>query len=295
MKINQGIVDLLLCYLLWGTFPFYFKLLGTVPADQIVAHRIVWSFVLLLVVMGVRRELRDFRAIITGRNFLIYLGAGLLLAANWSLYVWGVTSGRVVESSLGYFINPLVSVLLGVIFLRESLRPMQWIPVVLAGGGVLYLTISLGQFPWLSVLLALTFGFYGLIKKTSPLGSLQGLSLETMTIFLPALGYLIYSEISGAGAFGHSSLLINFLLLLAGLVTVVPLLLFARGARKVPLTTLGLMQYTTPTLQFLSGVLVFGEPFTHQRLIGFSLVWLALIVFSLENLNARRLAVNPDV
>jgi chloramphenicol-sensitive protein RarD len=295
VKTNKGIIDSLLAYTLWGVFPIYFKFLHSVPADQIVAHRIVWSFLLLMAVIGVRRELREYRAIVTGRNFLIYLGAGLLLAANWGIYVWGVTSGRVVEASLGYFINPLVSVLLGVIFLHETLRPLQWVPVGLAAAGVIYLAVSLGQLPWLSLALAFTFGFYGLIKKMAPLGSLQGLSLETMSIFLPAAGYLIYTQVNGTGVFGHTTLLVNLLLLLSGVITVIPLLLFASGARSVPLTTLGLLQYIAPTLQFLSGVLLFGEPFTHQRLIGFGLVWLALIVFSLENLNARRLAVNPDV
>jgi chloramphenicol-sensitive protein RarD len=204
------------------------------------------------------------------------------------MYVWAVNAGHILETSLGYFINPLVSVLLGVIFLRERLRPAQWVPVLLALIGVVYMTISYGQIPWISLVLAFSFGLYGLVKKMAPLGSLHGLAMETGMIFIPALVFLLVEEFSGVGAFGHVSLQLTLLLAFSGVATAIPLLLFASGVRQVTLTTVGLLQYIAPTLQFILGVLVFSEPFGPERLVGFSIIWLALIVFSAENLLNRR-------
>jgi chloramphenicol-sensitive protein RarD len=286
--MDKGVVSALFAYLMWGVFPIYFKWLHNVPAIQTVSHRIVWSFIFLLALILVRREYREFRKSITVRVVLIYLGAGVLLALNWFTYVWAIARGYVVESSLGYFINPLVNVLLGVVFLKERLRPMQWVPVGLAVIGVAYLTYSHGSLPWIALVLAFSFGFYGLVKKLSPLGSLHGLTLETATIFLPALGILISQEMIGVGAFGHSSWNINLLLVFTGVVTAVPLIFFAIGARSVPLSTMGLLQYIAPTLQFLSGVFLFNEPFTHERLIGFGIIWIALAIFSMESFSQRR-------
>lgn len=288
MKLNSGVLFAATAYALWGFFPIYFKALQGVPALQVLAHRIVWAFLFLLVVLAWRREIGHLRRLLTPRIGLSYLGAGVLLAINWLTYVWGVTAGLIVETSLGYFINPLVSVVLGVVFLRERLRPLQWLPVGLAAVGVTYLTLAYGQLPWLALVLAFSFGFYGLLKKLAPLNALHGLTLETGSVFLPALGYLVAVEIGGQAAFGHGPANQTLLLALSGVVTAVPLLLFAGGARRVPLSTLGLLQYIAPSLQFLLGVFVYGEPFGTSRLVGFSLIWLALALFSAESALAQR-------
>lgn len=289
--MNKGVISAFAAYVMWGVFPIYFKWLQTVPAFQTVSHRVVWSFFFLVIVIALRGEWKVFIQSLSWKRFLIYLGAGTLLGVNWFTYVWAIAQGYVVESSLGYFINPLVSVLLGMIFLGERLRPLQWIPVILAVAGVAYLTISYGSLPWIALILAFSFGFYGLIKKISPLGSLHGLTLETAAIFLPSLGILLVEEFRGVGAFGHDGWLISILLALTGVVTAVPLILFSIGARSIPLTTVGLLQYIAPTGQFLSGVFLFGEPFTKDRLIGFSIIWLALLIFTVENLTKVKSSV----
>jgi chloramphenicol-sensitive protein RarD len=280
--MKTGIWYALGAYLMWGLFPIYWKWLQAVPALQVIGHRIIWSFLVLTVVVLATRQWTKFRSTLTPRVLGIYLVAGLLLSANWLVYVWGVNSGHIVETSLGYFINPLFSVLLGMIFLKERLRPAQWFPLGLATSGVLYLTWTYGSLPWIALALAFTFGFYGLVKKTAPLGSLYGLTLETGLVFLPALGYLLFTESTGYGAFGHTDLVALFLMIGAGPVTTVPLLMFASAARRIPLTTIGIMQYLAPTLQFLLGVIVYREPFTTAKLVGFSLVWVALIFFWAE-------------
>ena len=201
---KKGIFFALGAYALWGLFPIYWKWLHDVPAIQVIGHRIGWSFIMLMIVILATGQWKKIRSALTLRVLGIYLVSGLLLSANWLIYVWGVNAGHIVEASLGYFINPLFSVLLGVIFLRERLRPLQWIPVGLATLGVIYLTWTYGSLPWIALSLAFTFGFYGLVKKTAPLGSLYGLTLETGLVFLPALGYLIFAESTGQGAFGHS-------------------------------------------------------------------------------------------
>jgi len=286
--MNKGIWYALGAYVLWGLFPIYWKWLHDVPALQLISHRIGWSFILLMIVIIATRQWTKLRSTLTWRVLGIYLIAGLLLSVNWLIYVWGVNTEHVVETSLGYFINPLLSVLLGMIFLKERLRPLQWLPVGLAALGVIYLTWTYGSLPWIALSLAFSFGFYGLVKKTSPLGSLFGLTLETGLVFLPALGYLVYVQIVGQGAFGHSGVVPDLLMVGTGIVTAIPLLMFASAARRIPLTMVGIMQYIAPTLQFLLGVLLYKEPFTTTRLIGFSLVWIALIVFWVEGLLARK-------
>jgi chloramphenicol-sensitive protein RarD len=286
--MNKGIWYAIGAYIMWGLFPIYWKWLHEVPALQVIGHRIGWSFIVLTVVMLVTRQWTKFRSTLTPRVLGIYFLAGLLLSVNWLIYVWGVNSGHIVETSLGYFINPLFSVLLGMIFLGERLRPAQWFPLGLATSGVIYLTLTYGSLPWIALSLAFTFGFYGLVKKMAPLGSLYGLTLETGLVFLPALGYLLFAESAGQGALGHANLLTVLLLVGAGVVTTVPLLMFASAARRIPLTMIGVMQYIAPTLQFLLGVLVYKEPFTTSKLIGFSMVWMALIVFWMEGLLAHR-------
>jgi chloramphenicol-sensitive protein RarD len=286
--LNKGIWYAFGAYVIWGTFPIYWKWLTHVPALQVIGHRIIWSFLLLLVVVLAAGRGKAFKRALTGRVLLVYLAAGVLLSANWLIYVWAVTSDFIVETSLGYFINPLFSVVLGVVFLRERLRVAQWVPIAIAAMGVLYLTYVYGSLPWIALGLAATFGIYGLVKKVASLGSLFGLTLETGLVFLPAFGYLVYSEVGGVGAFGHTGIQADLLLIGAGLVTTVPLLLFASAAQRIPLTVVGIMQYIAPTLQFLIGVLLFKEPFTSAKLVGFSLVWMALILFWGEGVLTHR-------
>jgi chloramphenicol-sensitive protein RarD len=282
-------------YAIWGLFPLYWRMLESVPAVQLVAHRIVWSFALLALVLIVARQWRAFRAEAAHwRIIRIYFMAGVLLSVNWGVYVWAVNAGFVVESSLGYFINPLVSVLLGVVILRERLRRGQWIAVGLAAAGVLYLTVLYGAPPWIALILAFSFGLYGLVKKTAPLGALHGLSLETGLLFAPMLLYLSVTEANGQGAFLHSVGVTTLLVVGTGLVTVVPLLMFAAAVRQIPLSLVGILQYIAPTLQFLIGVVIFQEPFAPTQLIGFGLVWLALIIFTSESLWTRRQAALID-
>lgn len=291
--MKKGILFGIGAYALWGFFPVYWKLLKHVPAPQLLGHRIGWSFLLLLAVILITRQWADFRSRLNRRTFFIYSIAAILIGINWLTYVWAVNEGYIVETSLGYFINPLLSVLMGVIILREKLRPAQWIPIGLAAAGVTYLTIIYGRLPWIALTLAFSFGFYGLVKKVAPLSSLYGLTFETGILFLPALGYLVFNEVNRTGAFMHTGLISDLLLIGAGVVTTIPLLMFASAARQIPLTVVGLLQYIAPTLQFSLGVLVYHEPFDQTRLIGFGIVWIALIIFWVENYLAHRTPVEP--
>lgn len=292
--MNRGILSGLGAYALWGFFPIYWKYLHDVPALQVIGHRIGWSFLLLIAIILVSGQWMEFRASVLQPKVIgIYTIAAILLSVNWLVYVWGVNAGFIVETSLGYFINPLLSVLLGVIFLRERLRPTQWIPVTIAAIGVIYLTALYGRLPWIALSLAFSFGFYGLVKKLAPLGSLHGLTLETGIVFPVALLYLLIIEVRGSGAFLHQSTLIDVFLIGAGVVTTIPLLMFASAARQIPLTVMGLLQYIAPTLQFLIGIFVYREPFEQSHLIGFGLVWVALVIFWVENYLSRRVPVEP--
>jgi chloramphenicol-sensitive protein RarD len=286
--MNKGIWYALGAYLTWGLFPIYWKLLAGIPALQLLGHRIFWSFLLLFGIVLFARQVKVFRASLNRRVVLIYSVAAILIAINWLTYVWAVGAGFIVETSLGYFINPLLVVLFGVIFLRERLRPLQWLPIGLAAAGVLYLTFAYGSLPWVALTLAFSFAFYGLVKKTAPLGALHGLTLETGILFLPAIAFLLFSEFSGTGAFMHTSPLQDAMLIGAGLVTVIPLWMFSTAAQRIPLTMIGILQYVNPTMQFLLGVLIYKEPFDHRRLIGFGVVWVALILFGLEGYFAQR-------
>ncbi|GAB4523693.1 MAG: EamA family transporter RarD [Anaerolineales bacterium] len=270
-------------YFIWGMFPLYWKQIHQVPALEILGHRIVWSLVFMAAILVLGRDLPALQGALRNSGiWRTYLLAGGLLAVNWFTYIWAVNNGYVVEASLGYFINPLLSVLLGVIFLKEKLRRGQKIAVLLALAGVLYLTFGYGTLPWIALVLAGSFGLYGLVKKTSPLNARLGLTLEMAVLFLPALGYLMYLNQQGQAAFGHQTMQTTVLLAFAGVVTAVPLLMFGAAARSIPLSLVGFLQYLAPTLQFLIGVLVYHEPFPMERLLGFSLVWLALLVYVLD-------------
>ena len=281
---NHGAWYAAAAYLMWGFMPVYLKQLQEVPAVQILLHRVIWSFLFLALIILLRREGHALLQVLhNGKVLRLYFIAAVLLAGNWLAYIWGVNSSQIVETSLGYYINPLVSVALSVIFLKERLRAFQWASIGLAAVGVLYLTLQYGRVPWLALFIASSFGLYGLVKKLSPLGSLHGLTMETAMLFLPALSALMWIETSGSGAMGSLSAVKLVILAFIGIVTAVPLLLFASAARRIPLSLMGILQYLSPTTQFLLGVLVYNEPFTPQRLIGFVFVWLALLFFWLES------------
>ena len=297
MKKN-GVVFALGAYIMWGLFPIYWKWLHQVSSLQVIGHRIIWSFFLLFGFLLATRQFKSFRqAASRPRVLWMYLITAVLIGVNWLVYVWAVNSNFIVEASLGYFINPLLSVLMGVLFLRERLRPFQWVPVALATVGVIYLTVVYGRPPWIALTLAFTFSTYGLVKKLAPLSPVYGLTLETGILFIPALVYLVFANTTGTGAFLHSSPVIDLLLVGAGLITSVTLLMFASAAQSLPLSIIGILEYLAPTLAFLLGVLVYREPFNHSQLIGFGVVWVALILFVVEGFWVRRAAsaaVIPD-
>ncbi len=290
---RKGMLYGIAAYVMWGFFPIYWKWLHGVPAMQLLSHRIAWSFILLFAVILATRQWTDFRATLNRRTLGIYSVAAILIGVNWLTYVWAVNANFIVETSLGYFINPLFSVLMGVIILRERLRSAQWIPVGLAAVGVIYLAFVYGRPPWIALLLAFSFGIYGLVKKLAPLGPLHGLTLETGILFVPALAYLFVSESNGTGAFLHVEPALSALMIGAGVVTTIPLLMFAFAAKQIPLVMIGLLQYIAPTLQFLVGVLIYREPFDRNHLIGFAIIWLALIIFWAENYFAYRASQAP--
>jgi chloramphenicol-sensitive protein RarD len=291
--MNRGILYALGAFSLWGFMPVYLKSISQVPATQILAHRIFWAFVLLAVLVAARRELPALRASLDRRTMIVQTAAAFLIGANWLTYITGVNTGHVIETSLGYYINPMVSVLLGTLILRERLRPLQWLPVGLAAAGVLYLTLSYGKPPYFALILAFTFGFYGLMKRITPIRPLHGMAVETGIMVMPALLFLIFHQAQGSGAFTRMGLTNDLLLMASGLITVVPLLLFSAAAQRINLATLGLMQYFAPTTQFLIGWLVYKEPFTQTSLIGFSLIWIALFIYTVEGLSVRRRSQLP--
>ncbi|MDP9312447.1 MAG: EamA family transporter RarD [Chloroflexota bacterium] len=287
--MNKGIVYAAGAYVCWGLLPLFWKALQHVPALEILAHRMVWSLLLVLLVLTYQRHWRWFKNLFQQpRIVLTFLASALLLSLNWFIYIWAVNAGFVVDASLGYFINPFVNVVLGVLFLKERLRFWQGIALLVAACGVLYLTVSYNAVPWIALTLAVSFGLYGLLRKTAALNSLEGLSLETLLLFLPALGYLVVQEWAGRGAFGDVAWPTNLLLIFSGAATAVPLLLFAAGARRISLTSLGILQYIAPSLQFGLGVLVFHEALTMARMIGFGLIWLALLLYTLEGVALGR-------
>lgn len=272
-------------FIVWGLFPLYWRELSAVPSLQITAHRVLWCALFVvgyLVWRYGRRWLRDTWA--RPRAAPMLLASSVLITVNWVLYVWAVNHGHVVETSLGYFINPLVNVMLGVWVLGERLNPRQWMAVALAALGVAWLTWSVGRLPWIALALAFSFGLYGLVRKRVAVESIPGLGVESLLMFLPALGFLLWCEWRGTGSFGHVSAYEELLLVLSGLVTALPLIWFAYGARRIPLSMMGLLQYVAPTLQLLTGVFLFGEPFSSTQLLGFGCIWAALALYMADGL-----------
>ncbi len=276
-------------YLLWGFFPLYLKLLQPAGPLEILAHRIVWSVLFVALVLAALRNIGFLRALARRPRALAGVGtAAVLIGVNWGAYIYGVNSDRVVETALGYFINPLVVVLLGVFVLRERLRPGQWMALGVGGAAVAVLTVDYGRLPYLALTLAFTFGGYGLVKKRLGLPAAEGLFVESAVLALPALAYLWWLAAGDDAAFGRVSAAHTALLVLAGAVTAIPLLMFAGAANRLPLTHLGMLQYLAPILQLACGVLVFHEPMPPARLAGFALVWLALTIFTLDAVRAVR-------
>ncbi|MGH3355118.1 MAG: EamA family transporter RarD [Nocardioidaceae bacterium] len=293
---RRGLLFGIGAYGLWGLFPLYWPLLEPAAPLEILAHRIVWSLLFLAALVWLRRRYATVRAALLDRRTRIALVvASLVIGLNWFLFIWAVNNNHVVETSLGYFINPLVSVAMGVAVFGERLRRLQWAAIGIAVAGVLWLTVEYGRPPWISIVLALSFGTYGLAKKMANVGAVQSITVETLVLAPLALGYLVTLQATGTGGLGQHGTAHTLLLVGAGVATALPLLCFGAAATRIPLSMIGMLQYLTPTLQFLIGVFLYGEPMTSARWVGFALVWLALVVFTAETLNHRRRQLRTDV
>jgi len=276
-------------FLIWGISPIYWKALRAVPALEIILHRIVWSFFFLVPLIIIMRRWQEFIDTLKNhRTLLILLFTALIIGGNWLLYIWAVNNNNLLQASLGYYINPLVNVVLGMVFLKERLRAPQILSVVLATAGVLYLTIYYGEFPWIALTLAVSFGFYGLIRKVAPVGSLVGLAVETLLLSIPALVYLFYLDSQGQGSIFRVSLKLDVLLMGCALVTAIPLLFFTLGARRLYLSTIGLLQYIAPSCMFILAVFLFHEPFSSAQVVTFIFIWTALAIYSTDSVRYYR-------
>jgi chloramphenicol-sensitive protein RarD len=289
MQQYSGIIAAACAYILWGFLPIYWKALRNVPAQEILCHRMAWSLLFTVGLILLMKRFASFVKIVRDRRrVMIFSAAATLLAGNWLLYIWAVNAGYVIEASLGYFINPLISVVFGVFFMKERLRRGQLWALLLAFLGVLYLTFYYGQFPWIALCLACSFAVYGLLHKKTSTPALEGLCLETLVLFLPATVFLIYLEADGSGAFGLGGMNQALLLFGTGLITSLPLLLFGYAAQKISLTHLGLLQYIAPSINLMLGIFLYGEPFPLSRMIGFVLIWSALLLYVVESLVLRK-------
>jgi len=283
MSRYSGMLAALSAFIIWGVLPIYWKALKAAPPLEILCHRMTWSLVFTLGLIIVSRRFKEFRGVVADRGNLLNFGTtALLLAVNWLIYIWAVNAGFIVEASLGYFINPLISVLMGVIFFKERLRPIQCIALFLVVAGVVYLTIFYGRFPWIALSLASTFAVYGLLHKKSSVSSMDALGLEIPIFFIPAAGYLFFIEGTGGGYFVHGGLMPSLLLIGTGVITSFPLLLFGYATHQIPLSTLGLLQYTAPTINFFIGIFLYHEDFPRERMIGYLIIWTALALYLLE-------------
>jgi chloramphenicol-sensitive protein RarD len=290
--MSTGVLYAALAFFCWGLFPLYFHAIGEVPPMEILAHRMLWSLLFLAIVLAVRRQWKWLPDVLARPKVIgAFIASALLLSTNWLIYIWSVNNGHVLDASLGYFINPLVNVLLGLLVLKEKLRRGQWLAIGIAAAGVAWLTWQAGQLPWIALLLAASFGAYGLLRKTAALAALEGLSFETMLLFPVAAAYVIWLTVHGSNTFINTpSDTTRLLLIAAGPITAIPLLLFAAGARRIPLSVLGMLQYLSPTMQMLLGLWVFHEAFSAARLIGFIVIWSALAIYVAEGLWMSRLS-----
>ena len=288
--MNPGILYAASAFILWGIFPLYFHAIRAVPPLEILGHRMLWSLLFLAIVLTVRQQWKWLPQVVRQPRVLgAFVASALLLSSNWFVYIWSVNNGHVLDASLGYFINPLINVMLGMLVLKETLRRGQWLAIGLAACGVAWLTWSAGELPWIALILGISFACYGLLRKTAALAALEGLSLETMLLFPLALGYVLWLTVQGQNTFINTDTgATRWLLAAAGPITAIPLLLFAAGARKISMSALGLLQYLSPSLQALLGVWVFHEAFPPERLIGFAIIWTALVLYVAEGLWVSR-------
>ncbi|AIQ45835.1 transporter [Paenibacillus sp. FSL R7-0273] len=289
--MNNGLVNAIIAYIMWGVLPLYWKLFNNVPAGEILSHRVVWSFVFMAILVAIQQRWGDMKRIAANRSQLLSLTAsGLLIAANWLIFIWAVNNGHVVETSLGYYLNPLFNVLLAVVFLREKPNRGQWLAIAIAGAAVLIIAINYGRFPWIAISLAASFGLYGLAKKKTRQEASVGLLSETAVVLPIALVYWIYLAASGESTAWTLSWPMFTGLLLSGAVTALPLLFFARAAARLPLTTLGFVQYIGPTIMLILSIFVFKETVSPVLLTGFALIWTALAVYAASSVRAAKLA-----
>ncbi len=286
--MNRGIALALFAYIFWGLHPIYWKLLKHVPSVEILSHRIIWSLVFFIIIISLRKEWKGVLSKLKTRNktMVLYLPA-FLIGSNWALYVWAVNANFIVETSLGYFICPLVSVFLGVFSLKEKLRKFQWVAIIIAAVGVLIMTFIYGQFPWIAIYLAVSWGLYGLLRKQSPLSAVEGLTIETALLSIPGVIYLMYLNITGSSSFlidPQTSLL----LIGTGIISGLPLIIFIVGARLINLSLIGILQYVYPILILLIGVLIYNEPLTESRIVGFIFIWIAVIIYIVDEIRSRK-------
>ena len=293
--MHSGLLYAALAFVWWGLFPLYFRIVTTVASSEILAHRVVWCLLTLATVLSWRGQWAWLRQVLRQPKVLLaFLASALLIGGNWLAYIWAVSHGHVIEASLGYFITPLVNVLLGMTILHEGLRRAQWVALAIAAAGVVWLTAQAGRPPWIALSLAITFGGYGLLRKIAVLGALEGLTLETLLLAPLAILVLGIATLNGSASFPAPDLLTNAWMIALGPITAVPLLLFAAGARRLSMATLGIVQYVGPSIQFALGIWVFGEPFSAARFAGFACIWLALLIYSADGWRrARRSATVP--
>ena len=286
---SKGVLLALGAFLIWGICPLYFKLLTHVPPGEILSHRIIWSCVLLLILLRASHSFYQVQAVLRQPRLLLNLAlTALLVAGNWLLFIWSVNNNLLLEASLGYYINPLLNIVFGMLFLGERLRALQWLAVSLAVMGVIIQVVLLGHLPWIALTLAASFGIYGLIRKQIPVDAQAGLFVETLLLLPLALIYLLYVADSNTSHMGSNPLSLNLLLMAAGVVTTIPLLLFTAGARRIPLSTLGFVQYLGPSIMFLLALFYYGEPVQPAKLVTFGFIWSALLLFSWEGWSASR-------
>lgn len=287
-ELKKGYGYSIQAYIAWGILPIYWKLIDTVPASEILAHRILWSFVFLFIVLRSKSDF-NLKSILNNkklRNSLIV--SSIMIGINWGLYIYAVNNDRIIEASMGYYINPLVSIFLAMVFLKERLDKLKIIALIFAVLGVLYTTIHYGKFPWIAMYLAFSFGFYGLLKKTTKLDSLRSLTVETLFLAPFSLLFIVFKGFKGTGQISTGSIKIDILLIVAGIVTTMPLLWFSKGAKRIPLTSVGFLQYIAPSLMLILGIFVYKEKFTKEHFVSFGLIWIALILYSISLIRSIR-------